>query len=646
MPTFLKLASLLGLALAAPLGPRVTLEGDVSTDVSVTAPQWRRERRAGAGDVVSVTVLLHRAPSQLAALETAFWAVSEPSSPRYGAHLTQEQVTGIVAAPAATIAVVSGWLRDGGATTVRPNVHRDLISATLAADKAEALFGVALYTWRHATYAGIAPIVRASSSYSVPASLGGLLSGVDGLLRFPILDSPRPRPDEEEEEEEERGAAADNDNDNDAWPTDCGAPHGVIGGKYTTPGVLTLAYSLGAPPAAPAKGRIGVYESQGEFWDDKDLAGFGAACGINATIDFVVGDNNPKKCSISPLISPPQCKESLLDIQTIKGISGAVPLMDVYAGQTYDLMAWAAQIGDLADGTLPLVQSVSYGRDESQETGDAYIQALSAEFMKLGSRGVSVIVASGDMGVSGRSGTRKKFHAGFPASSPYVTAVGGTNFGAKVLTSAFSFFYLLATNSYNRLHSHFSTCCGGRPSRRRHELRCQQNTVGEEWAWSGSGGGFSDHFGVPAYQAAAVAAYLARANANATFPDVSCYNATGRGFPDVSALGGSNNPYFIWNGGKKSSAYGTSAGTPVVAVVVAKLNELRLAAGKPPMGFINPFFYANAGPGGGFNDVTAGVNCGLPGGCPDGGGFPATPGWDAATGLGTPNFSKLAALAM
>ena len=361
------LASLLCLALAAPLGPRVTLEGDVSTDVSVTAPQWRRERRASAGDAVSVTILLRRAPSQLAALERAFWAVSDPSSPRYGAHLTQEQVTGIVAAPATTIAAVTGWLRDGGATTVRPNAHRDLISATLAADKAEALFGVALYTWRHATYAGVAPIVRAAAPYSVPASLAALLGAVDGLLRFPILESPQPqRPDdddgdeeeeEEEEKKEERGAAADN------WPTDCGAPHGVIGGKYTTPGVLTLAYSLGAPPAAPAKGRIGVFESQGEFWDDKDLAGFGAACGINATIDIVVGDNNPKKCSISPLISPPQCKESLLDIQTIKGISGAIPLMDVYAGKTYDLMAWAAQIGDLADGVLPLVQSVSYGRD-------------------------------------------------------------------------------------------------------------------------------------------------------------------------------------------------------------------------------------------------------------------------------------------
>ena len=252
-----------------------------------------------------------------------------------------------------------------------------------------------------------------------------------------------------------------------------------------------------------------------------------------------------------------------------------------------------------------VANQVSYGRDESQETGDAYIQGLSAEFMKLGSRGVSVIVASGDMGVSGRAGTRKRFHAGFPASSPYVTAVGGTNFAAK-------------------------------------------NTVGEEWAWGGSGGGFSDHFRVPSYQAAAVAAYLARgaANASSGFPDASCYNATGRGFPDVSALGGSNNPYFIWNGGKKSSAYGTSAGTPVVAVVVAKLNELRLAAGKPPMGFINPFLYANAGPGGGFNDVTVGANCGLPDGCPNGGGFPATPGWDAATGLGTPNFSKLAALAM
>ena len=81
---------------------------------------------------------------------------------------------------------------------------------------------------------------------------------------------------------------------------------------------------------------------------------------------------------------------------------------------------------------------------------------------------------------------------------------------------------------------------------------------------------------------------------------------------------------------------GTSASCPVVAGVFGKLNELRLAAGKPPMGFLNPFIYQNPT---GFNDVTQGNNhgAGLHG-------FEAIKGWDPATGMGTPNYEALSKL--
>ena len=62
--------------------------------------------------------------------------------------------------------------------------------------------------------------------------------------------------------------------------------------------------------------------------------------------------------------------------------------------------------------------------------------------------------------------------------------------------------------------------------------------------------------------------------------------------------------------GHATGAYGTSAATPVVATVVAKLNELRLAKGQPPMGFLNPFFYKHAAA---FMDVTTGSNGGVSG---------------------------------
>merc|ERR1712166_1248056 len=63
------------------------------------------------------------------------------------------------------------------------------------------------------------------------------------------------------------------------------------------------------------------------------------------------------------------------------------------------------------------------------------------------------------------------------------------------------------------------------------------------------------------------------------------------------------------------------------------LNNARLAAGKPALGFLNPFIYQNAAA---FNDVTSGKN-----NAGSGNGFTAVKGWDAATGFGTPDYTKL-----
>merc|ERR1711918_140535 len=150
------------------------------------------------------------------------------------------------------------------------------------------------------------------------------------------------------------------------------------------------------------------------------------------------------------------------------------------------------------------------------------------------------------------------------------------------------------------------------------------------------GGGFSDTFDIPAFQADAVAAYKARSDAN--LPDQSYWNNTGRGYPDVAALGGTKTSYCVKGSLSFTWVAGTSASSPVVAGIFARLNGLRLAAGKPAMGFLNPFIYQNPDA---FFDVTVGVNKDT-----SKNGFTATEGGDAATGFGTPNYEKLAPAAM
>lgn len=252
----------------------------------------------------------------------------------------------------------------------------------------------------------------------------------------------------------------------------------------------------------------------------------------------------------------------------------------------------------LPDGTAPLVHSVSYGNDESQQTSDEYIQEVNVALQKLGTRGFTVFFASGDGGVAGRRGSGSHFAAGFPASSPWATAVGGTDFVVK-------------------------------------------NQIGEEKAWYGSGGGFSYKFGRPSYQAAAVSSYLAKAKAAGMLPaKPSAWNSTGRGFPDVAALGGVQNKYCIV-AKRNTGAAGTSAATPVLATTFAKLNVLRAAKGKPPLGFVNPLLYRHPEA---FHDVTKGCNSRSD--CSKRYGFAALPGWDPTTGLGTPKWEGLVKMAL
>ncbi|KAI0752884.1 peptidase S8/S53 domain-containing protein [Daedaleopsis nitida] len=136
--------------------------------------------------------------------------------------------------------------------------------------------------------------------------------------------------------------------------------------------------------------------------------------------------------------------------------------------------------------------------------------------------------------------------------------------------------------------------------------------------------------GIP--EDAAVQGYLTQLGST----NAGLFNTSGRGFPDVSA----QSVNFITRiAGVFELVLGTSASTPTFASVVALLNDQRLNAGLPPLGFINPLLYSEGASA--LNDITVGSNpgCGAQG-------FPALPGWDPATGLGTPDFNKLLNLVM
>jgi len=194
--------------------------------------------------------------------------------------------------------------------------------------------------------------------------------------------------------------------------------------------------------------------------------------------------------------------------------------------------------------------------------------------------GVTVCCAAGDNG-SGDGVNDGKAHVDFPASSPYALGCGGTR--------------LEATN----------------------------NTVTSEVVWndgpnSATGGGISDVFNLPPWQA------------NAGVPPSINDQHVGRGVPDVAGDADPQTGYQVRVDGQDAVFGGTSAVAPLWAGLIALINQER----GQPIGYLNPILYQNyaqLAQAKALRDVTSGNN----------GGYAAGPGWDACTGLGTPDGTKL-----
>jgi kumamolisin len=236
----------------------------------------------------------------------------------------------------------------------------------------------------------------------------------------------------------------------------------------------------------------------------------------------------------------------------------------------------------------PSVISISYGRAES-EWSTMGIQNASALFQEAAVLGVTIFVASGDTGSQQYNVKDGTAHVQYPASDPYVTAVGGTSI-SNVSGSNFTEF----------MWKDFSYLPGA------------------------TGGGISDVFTPPPWQS------FARV-------PVSINNGqSGRGVPDIAANADAASGYVIYPsippsdfaGGPQG---GTSAAAPLYAALVALLN----AGLGESIGYLNPTLYA--GPNYVFRDIADGQNNSW-GGSP---GYPCGPGWDACTGLGVVNGNAL-----
>jgi kumamolisin len=285
--------------------------------------------------------------------------------------------------------------------------------------------------------------------------------------------------------------------------------------------------------------------------------------------------------------------EVALDIEIAASLAPGAQIVVYFAPFTEK--GWVDVINAAIHDTQhrPSVLSISWGESEGQDIWTTQaVQTVNQVFQAAALQGITICCASGDDG-SRDQVKDGRVHVDFPAGSPYVLACGGT-------TLQLSSTGLTGETVWNN--------------------GVIASTLG---AGGATGGGISERNPLPSWQRGIVP------------PSANPGHAVGRGVPDVAGNADETTGYVIQSDGQSLPGVGgTSAVSPLWAALIARINQ---HLGKP-VGFINPLLYSQLGKTNAFRDVTSGSND------PTGGqlgGYNSGPGWDACTGWGGPDGTRL-----
>jgi subtilase family serine protease len=563
------------IALAVPPA-RVTLRA--------SKPSWATRhnyvRAANPSDRLGLRIYLGwRDP---AGAEAVARAVSDPHSPSYHQYLTAEQFRQQFAPTASQVALVQNWLTSQGFTLVYTPANNHYVSAKGTAAQAQAAFGTNFGMYRVNELRLRSP----DADVSVPSSLGALVSGVVGLDQSVVFIQPN------------------HEVDPDAPPfpgTRNAPPLSAYYAEFLT-GVLVPPYT--PPPAPPGyafpagftdvalpsvpwvirghtptqiKGAYGIsgYDGNGQTvaiidayasptilqdvnqWStNRGIPPFGTPGGGTFTQVVAPGVYNIPE---NPAQDPQGWYvEETLDVEAVHGMAPNANVLYVASPNNYQDMD--AAMNFVVDTHAAQIVSNSYGFF-GEDLPMGFIKPLNDTLIQAAIEGIGIYFSSGDTGdetsVLGYASTD------WPASSPWVTAVGGTS---------------LAVDASNTRA--LETGWG------RSSYNCNQSTlVCTRTRWfGGAGGGYSAIFPEPDYQT----------NVGLSFP--------GRGVPDVAAVADAFTGYLAGQtmtlpatcngpGGTSYGEYrigGTSLSCPIVAGIMALSDQKAGFA----HGFANPFFYS------------------------------------------------------
>eukprot|EP01094_Clydonella_sp_ATCC50884_P006525 TRINITY_DN15749_c1_g1_i1.p1 TRINITY_DN15749_c1_g1~~TRINITY_DN15749_c1_g1_i1.p1 ORF type:complete len:601 (+),score=186.32 TRINITY_DN15749_c1_g1_i1:28-1830(+) len=553
-------------------------------------PEWVQGSRADPSERVNFRLYLKQ--QNLDILSAEFDQRSNPRSPHYGHWLSIDEIRDIVSAPKKTRALVVEFLSHHGVEVIVDG--GDVIKCTASVRAAEAVFDTTFVEFTHS--AKNTRILRQIGSYSLPIRVAEHVQLISGLSAFP--------------------APPKKSHFRDVTPDD------NQNGKV-------VPYTIDTLYGIPSEGNVALNANSSvclaEFQNDRSFAA--------SDLTYFDSQNDLPATTVAHIVGPYQPSipdaEATLDVQY--GSSIAINASVWY----WTVDGWMLEFAQdfFEADPVPFVVSMSWGWPEDQQcqitscgglTSQEYVERTNAEWQKIGLRGVTLLASSGDQGAPGDSNpyctsTQEPLSTIFPGASPFVTSVGAT--------------MLVPPSDAERTEDGAAPpICSS--------YDCADPTWPEQVcsfpdALITTGGGFSDYSPRPSWQDKEVSAYLSGATG---LPPSQYFNSSNRGFPDISALG---HNYLIYLNSRWGIVDGTSCSSPVIGGMVALWNDWLLNNGYSTLGFINPLLYQMyEADNTNFKDITAGNNKCTEAKCCQYG-FSASTGWDAATGLGAPVYSKM-----
>jgi tripeptidyl-peptidase-1 len=433
-----------------------------------------------------------------------------------------------------------------------------------------------------------------SESYSLPSELSEHVTAVFNTVQFPELRRKKR-------------------NDVNKAKQAVDSQSGIISG-YVTPQLLYQYYSI-SNPVGSANVSQAVFETGNDAMNPDDLTYFQETFNlpVEAISEDIGGHVSTQACNTDVY---DDCYESNLDVQYIMAVSQSTPTTYYYEDSDSSWSDWITTVADTANpANVYSISWVSYEITVTSSEKDSF----QTEAIKLGVMGTTLVAASGDDGVLALLTTGDYYcgyFAQFPASCPYVTAVGGTS----------------------------------GPESNNPEISCTSNV--DELILITSGGGFSSYYDAPDFQKPFIKTYFSTVDGTYKQPSSSSnynYNPSRRGYPDVALMAYN---YKIAVNSELTSVDGTSASTPVFAGMLSLVNSQRVAAGKSTLGWVNPLLYKY------YDSFTNDITGGDKNGCSSleysyyygiyhtccAEGFYPTTGWDPITGLGSINVDKFTAV--